>query len=103
MTSDTPWNFALSASALAKDKIKESFIVEEKKQGKNSYPWNVDNAPIVIRTKAKILKDWKLVNGSVGPVAYYTQMDADVIGEKTIELIPFGCTTLRVAEFPVRR
>ena len=103
VTSDTPWNFALSASALAKDKIKESFIVEEKKQGKNSYPWNVDNAPIVIRTKAKILKDWKLVNGSVGPVAYYTQMDADVIGEKTIELIPFGCTTLRVAEFPVRR
>lgn len=103
VTSDTPWNFALSASALAKDNIKDSFIVEEKKQGKNSYPWNVDNAPIVIRTKAKILKDLKLVNGSVGPVAYYTQMDADVIGEKTIELIPFGCTTLRVAEFPVRR
>ncbi len=101
VTSDSPWNYALSHQILSPEKAKESFIVE-KSANVAPYPWNVENAPIRIKTKAKRLKGWDLVRGSAGPIAYFTQQGNDQGEEETIELIPYGCTTLRITEFPVR-
>ncbi len=101
VTSSSPWNYALSARSFSPERIKESFQVE-RSGSIASYPWNVENAPIRIKTKAIRLKGWILVRGSVGPVPYYTQHGVDLDGEETIELIPYGCTTLRITEFPVR-
>lgn len=101
VTSASPWNYCFLNNNLKENKIADNFQVK-KTPLVASYPWSLENAPITIIAKARRLPGWNLYRGSVGPIPYFIQLNEELGEEVEVELIPFGCTTLRITEFPVR-
>lgn len=95
----TPWNYGLLD--VPANKWEASFNVIKKNTDSN-FPWNPENAPIEIRTRAQRIPSWQLYNGMTGPIPYSISYGLET--EKDVEevvLIPYGCTNLRISQFPV--
>ena len=93
----SPWNYGIPEIVI--DSLDFSVKVNEKV---DRMPWNLKNAPIQITTKGKIIPYWGLYQNSAGkiPDSNESYRDQDTLAEKII-LVPYGCTTMRIAEFPV--
>lgn len=98
VTASSKWNYALIACP--PEKLAEQYhpVVSNKI---DAFPWNIANAPIHIRTVGYLLPQWKLYNESAGPVPYSIAFGMPYGEKDSIVLIPYGCTKLRIAEFPV--
>ncbi len=103
VTSDSPWNFCLTDATIRKDGLESKCTVIRNDVDKSFYPWTLENAPTSIRIPARPVLDWTAYRGSTGQIQYYVRQDDNLGEEQIIELIPYGCTTLRITEFPVRR
>ncbi|RRB02416.1 beta-L-arabinofuranosidase domain-containing protein [Larkinella rosea] len=95
----TPWNYGLVETA--DKKLDEAYKIE-KTGTVSTFPWNLENAPIRIKTKARRIPSWQIYNEMTGPIPYSQmyKLEADPTEEEII-LVPYGCTNLRISQFPV--
>ena len=98
MFATEPWNFGLLSSEL--DSVSTSVeVVENDWDGR--YPWNVENTPVTLRTKALRVPEWKADNGVPYFPSFWGNYQQDTTGRvQEISLVPYGCTTLRISQFP---
>jgi hypothetical protein len=116
----TPWNYGLEdvgKAALAKDFSVETMTASGGAAAGASvggssgaaagrtrgwYPWTESAAPVIIHAKVRRLPDWGIYNESAGPQPYsniYQEQVSPAVED--VILIPYGCTRLRISEFPV--
>lgn len=90
----SPWNYALEIDRAHPE---HSCVVVMHQVGRT--PFSPEGAPISMLVKGKQIPTWTLVQQAAGPLPFSPVSSEHPLEELT--LIPYGCTNLRVTEFPV--
>lgn len=88
----TPWNYALEPAAIA---------ILARASSVSDRPWIAAAAPISLTTRGRKIPEWNRYHQTHGSLPYspvVTTAPAEVL-----RLIPYGCTLLRMSEFPVAK
>jgi len=90
----TPWNYALK---LDPERPEQYLTVETRPVGQR--PFSPAGAPVSLHLEGKRVEGWKMDQNAAGPLPP-SPVSSDQALE-TLRLIPYGCTHLRVTEFPM--
>jgi DUF1680 family protein len=90
----TPWNYALAVSAAT---LAQDVAFAEHPIG--DYPFSPDGAPVSATVNGRRIPAWVMENGSPADVPSSPVASSEPV--EVLTLIPYGCSDLRITEFPV--
>ncbi len=89
----SPWNYGL---LLPEEEPEAGLRFQELPLGER--PFSPEGAGIEARARGRLLPNWKTAHGWAGEVVPGLQESAEPL--EPLTLIPYGCTNIRIAEFP---
>jgi hypothetical protein len=88
------WNYALRT-----DLPIQATAADVRPASLPARPWRPDVAPVTLSARAQRLPNWTVYHHVDGTLPYSPVATSEPL--ETITLVPYGCTTLRLSEFPV--
>jgi hypothetical protein len=90
-----PWNFGL----LNVDVENPTDAYEVRRADAPIQPWSLDGAPHEITARVRRIAHWQRYGGNTGPIPWSPTRSSEP--DEEVKLVPYGCTTIRISQFPV--